>query len=252
MISRVFPPRPGCARSEAAAIVPPPPGEDGPKGRRRGRERPGSGPARAACGALVLVLGLAGCAAPRLPALGPAPPAAVHVRAVQAIPDWSLAGRIGLRVENRAWSGSLRWTQRGARYRIRFVGPLGQGALDLQGGPGGVELRTSNGARYRAASAAVLLARRLGWRLPVRALAYWVRGVPEPGRTYRLRLGPDGRIRGLTQAGWTLTIAGYRRVDRFELPTKIEARRGTTRVRFAVGRWRVLPPGDGASHDLSD
>ncbi len=213
----------------------------------RGRDRPVAGPRpiRVACGALALVLGLAGCAVPRLPALGPAPPAAAHIRAVQAIPGWSLAGRIGLRVENRAWSGSLRWTQRGARYRIRFVGPLGQGALDLQGGPGGVELRTSRGGRYRAASAAVLLERHLGWRLPVRALAYWVRGVPEPGRAYRLRLGPDGRIRGLTQAGWTLAIAGYRRVDRFELPARIEARRGTTRVRLAVGRWRVLPAGAG-------
>lgn len=247
MISRAFP-----ARPETAAIATPPAGGRGPKGRMRGRDRPGPGSARAACGALVLVLGLAGCAAPRLPALGPAPPAAAHIRAVQAIPGWSLAGRIGLRVDDRAWSGSLRWTQRGAHYRIRFVGPLGQGALDLQGGPGGVELRTSSGGRYRAATAAVLLERHLGWRLPVRALAYWVRGVPEPGRAYRLRLGPDGRIRGLTQAGWTLAIAGYRRVDRFELPARIEARRGTTRVRLAVGRWRVLPVGDGASHDLSD
>jgi len=49
-----------------------------------------------------------------------------------------------------------------------------------------------------------------------------------------------------------LAIAGYRRVDRFELPAKIEARRGATRVRLAVGRWRVLPAGDGAPDDLSD
>lgn len=195
---------------------------------------------------------LGACTLTPPPRLGPAPPPAVHIAAVQGMVRWVLTGRIGIRVGDRAWSGSLRWAQDGHRYRIRFVGPLGQGSLDLRGAPGAVVLRTSRGGPYRARSASELLEREFGWRLPVQALAYWVRGVPEPGVAYRLHMGPDGRIRGFVQAGWTLAVSDYRRVRRLELPRRVQAHRGTMSVRLAVGRWGLPPAGAGAAPALSD
>jgi len=186
-------------------------------------------------------LGLSACALTRPPLRGPAPPVAGHLDRVRALADWSLAGRIGVRAGRDAWSGSVRWTQLGARFRIRFVGPLGQGAFDLRGAPGAVVLRTSRGGPYRAATAGILMERVLGRRLPVAALAYWVRGVPRPGAPYRLTLGGDGRIRGFTQSGWTLTVRDYRRVGRVELPGFVDARRPGLRVRLMVSNWSLAP-----------
>lgn len=190
-------------------------------------------------GWLILCAGLVSCATVPPPPQGPAPVPAAHIAAVQARGDWSLAGRIGIQAGSQYWTGSLRWREQGAAYRIRFVGPLGQGSALLRGGPGGVTLSTSRGDHYQAADAATLLADHLGWRLPVQALRYWVRGVPQPGPKYRLRLGPDGRIAGFRQADWDVEVAGYERVAGIELPTRLRAYRGRLQVRLAVERWTI-------------
>ncbi|HQU15226.1 MAG: lipoprotein insertase outer membrane protein LolB [Gammaproteobacteria bacterium] len=191
------------------------------------------------CAWLILCVGLGACATAPPPLRGPAPAPATHITAVQALVDWSLAGRIGIQAGDHAWTASLRWREQGAAYRIRFVGPLGQGSALLRGGPGGVELSTSRGEHYQAADAATLLADHLGWHLPVQALGYWVRGVPQPGPDYRLRLGSDGRIAGFRQSGWDVDVAAYRRVAGIELPTRLRAYNGRLQVRLAVEQWTI-------------
>jgi outer membrane biogenesis lipoprotein LolB len=50
--------------------------------------------------------------------------------------------------------------------------------------------------------------KRLGVRLPVNGLRYWVRGLPEPGSTPG-QTDADGRLTRLEQNGWVIEYPAY-------------------------------------------
>ena len=72
-----------------------------------------------------------------------------------------------------------------------------------------------------------LMREEFGWKMPVEALAYWVRGVPVPQHSHEtLELDADGRLSFLDQRGWQLEIASYRDQDGLQLPARLSLRSG--------------------------
>ncbi len=190
----------------------------------------------------VLLLGalaLAGCAAaPVAPPAGTTPEQ--RRAALQALDRWSLAGRVAVAAGERGGTASLDWTQAGEGAAIELRGPFGAGAvrLSLAGG----ELSLSDGeTRLEGADARRYLERELGVALPVRELRYWVLGVPAPGSAWEETLGPDGLPERLVQQGWAVSYERYRPVGGVELPSRVTAAAGATRVKLTVARWE-LPP----------
>lgn len=177
---------------------------------------------------LLLILGLSGCAglAPREPA------------AVPAADAWALEGRIALRLEDEGWHASVLWEQRAERYHIRLQGPLGQGALELTGGPAGVVLERADGRISQARDPDILLYQETGWQLPVSGLRYWVRGRPLPELEARSRRDDQGRLVELHQAGWDIRYTDF--FDTGALPRRIELVNGEVRVRLVIDAWQHL------------
>lgn len=188
---------------------------------------------------------LAGCAAqPSLPAVAN-PQQAWQARQsrLAQIAHWELYGRIGVHNAEHAWQGSLVWRQSPARYSIEVDGPFGQSEFQLQGGPDGVLLRTSNNRQRWATDPERLLYQETGLSMPVTGLRYWVRGLPAAdkasGPVLEQKLDARGRLRSLTQDGWHVRILGYTEVGGFELPEKVFIRRGEIGLRLVVDRWRL-------------
>ena len=178
---------------------------------------------------------LAGC----LPAPAPAPvadPAAVAAAwqtrqaALAGRDRFSLLGRLA--VKGGGLSGQLRWDQEGAGYRLRLAGPLGAGALKIEGD--GRETRIQGrDIDLVTTEPEQVLATRTGWMLPLAALRWWVLGLPEPGEPADLQLDGEGRLTGLVQRGWTLRFEGYD-AQTPALPALIEARRGEAQATLRV------------------
>ena len=80
---------------------------------------------------------------------------------------------------------------------------------------------------------------RIGWPLPVDALAWWVRGLQAPGKADAVALDADGRLQSLEQFGWQIEFDRYRTSNGEALPARLEARRGDYRVKLVTGRWRL-------------
>ena len=82
-----------------------------------------------------------------------------------------------------------------------------------------------------------LTERVLGWRLPLRGMVWWLRGVPDPGLPADgpVQLGEDGRPMLLQQGGWTVAVRA-RHVDT-GMPERLEFTRGSLSIRLFLPDW---------------
>ena len=188
----------------------------------------------------LVCLGLSGCAAWRGPDAVPDPIQVWELRQqrIAAVDSWVAFGRIALRAEDEAWNITMHWRQQGERYRIRFSGPLGQGAMELSGDGSRVTLRTAANEVRTAPDPETLLFDTVGWRVPLRGLKYWIRGVSaDPSAVSSLDLDPAGRLQRLSQDGWRVQYLRYAAVEDLELPTKVSLENSKVSARIVVKRW---------------
>ncbi|MBV6422762.1 MAG: Outer-membrane lipoprotein LolB [Steroidobacteraceae bacterium] len=191
---------------------------------------------RLACVAIAATL-LAACASAPVREGAPAPWPERRA-ALQADAAFSLSGRVAIRTGDTGLNASLRWRQEGAVSHVTLDGPLGIGGAEVELRGDELALRTSHGDHLEGDAARAELERRIGFPLPLAALRYWVRGVPEPGA------GADEvvdeahqRLASLVQDGWEISYTEYAAGSAGILPRRLSAQRGNTRVRLVIDRW---------------
>lgn len=195
-----------------------------------------------------LIAALPGCALLRLTP-GEAPPSAAQqaawdarVAQLAAIDRFTLQGRVASGALG--FKADLRWKQHAdGRYEMRVAGPFGARAAELAGDAREVTVRTGEGVTSLTTDPETWLQQALGVRLPVSGLRWWALGLPAPGSEHHVLLDPaQGRALRIAQNGWTLDYLEYRRSATLDLPRRIEARNGDTRVLVLADQWTQLPP----------
>jgi outer membrane lipoprotein LolB len=193
--------------------------------------------------ALLLLLALTACATP--PAREPSP--TVLDLASPRYSNWQIRGRVSLVKGDQGWHANLNWRENAGRYQLDLSGPLGQGAVRLEGDAAGVRLRTANGHDYVAEDADALVQAATGWQLPVAGIRYWVRGVPVPGRPALVETDADRRLVSLTQSGWKIRYERFQDVDGRAWPTRMQLTTDDLSVRLVVDDWTLGSPPAGAT-----
>jgi outer membrane lipoprotein LolB len=156
------------------------------------------------------------------------------------IQAWQLNGRVAVSTEDDGFNATLSWKQHpGGTYDLRLIAPFNQGTVSLQGDGGGVLLKTSE-SEYGlyAPDAETVLYEQFGWRVPVEALHFWVRGIPAPDIPADIRLDNEGRLTQLQQSSWQVRFLRYRQVQEWQLPDKIFIENGEMRVRIVIQDWQ--------------
>ncbi|MEJ2566126.1 MAG: lipoprotein insertase outer membrane protein LolB [Gammaproteobacteria bacterium] len=163
-----------------------------------------------------------------------------HQQNLARLHSWVISGRLGIQMPHEGWHVSFRWEQGGAElYHITLSGPLGQESAELQGTPQRVTLLLSNGHSVSAPDPDELLMRQLGWRLPIKGLYYWVRGLPVPHRQETHGLNAQGRLQWLEQSGWHIAYRRYEDVAGSAFPTKIFLNSAKVKVRLVIHEWTL-------------
>ena len=163
-----------------------------------------------------------------------------HQESLDQFHSWIISGRLGIQTEDEGWHVSFRWEQGDAHlYHISLSGPLGQQSAELQGTPQRVTLLLSDGHSVTATDPDELLKHQFGWRLPVKGLYYWVRGVPVPGVTETHGLDGRGRLQWLDQSGWHISYRRYDDVAGEDFPTKIFLDSPHVKVRLVINEWTL-------------
>jgi outer membrane lipoprotein LolB len=140
--------------------------------------------------------------------------------------QWTAKGRLALAAAGEGGSGSFVWQQRSERTELTVRGPLGAGGLHVVTDGERLELQDDAGRALDGDAARLELEQRLGTRLPLDALRYWMLGVPAPH--------DDG--------AWTVSFDGYHPVQGWSLPGKVTAQAGDTRVRIVIDDWQLPSP----------
>jgi outer membrane lipoprotein LolB len=197
----------------------------------------------AKCGWVALLLLLNGCSGVTIKEPGAPGQQAYQERASElaTIDQWGLSGKLSLDDGDDGGSGKLNWDTGPEGYDLDFRGAMGRGAWQLQVREHSATLREADGSVQTAAGVAVLMQQRIGWSVPVEALAWWVRGLKAPDPSGLEQFDSEGRLLSLQQFGWSIEFRRYRSIDGFALPVRLEAQRDNYRVKLAVGRWRLGP-----------
>ena len=193
----------------------------------------------------MVLLAVAACAGPRVrrdagQAADPALMAAqvARERALAADSAWSLKGRLGVSDGKDAGSGSLDWSQDGDAFRFRVHAPVTGKTWELAGDRDHAVLHGLHAMPVDARDAATLLARELGWQVPVAQLSAWARGMLAPGPA-TIRFGERGLPALIEQDGWRVEYLAYDLSLDPPLPMRVFARRGVCKVRLAIREWNT-------------
>jgi outer membrane lipoprotein LolB len=163
-----------------------------------------------------------------------------HQRNLGQFHSWIISGRLGIQTAHEGWHVSFRWQQADAElYHITLSGPLGQESAELQGTSQGVTLLLADGHSVTAMDPDELLLRQLGWRLPVKGLYYWVRGLPVPAAAETHGLDGQGRLVWLEQSGWHISYRRYDDISGKAFPTKIFLDSPQVKVRLVIDEWTL-------------
>jgi outer membrane lipoprotein LolB len=182
---------------------------------------------------------LGGCATSRTPQVADWQ---AQIAAVEARTDWELQGKIGLRSASEAGGAFLSWRQQGEQYRMVFSGALGLGKLVLNGDGSGVTWVGRDGRTGRHADPEVLINELWGWRVPVTALKYWVRGVPDPRLPVSEVRFAEGVVSSFRQEDWTVAPEGFRAIDGLTLPSRVRVDGSDAQLTVSISRWSPVDP----------
>jgi outer membrane lipoprotein LolB len=155
--------------------------------------------------------------------------------------QWLAKGRIALAAQGEGGSGSFVWQQRSERTELTVRGPLGAGGLALVTDGETIELADGAGQPLDGEAARAELERRLGVKLPLAELRYWMLGVPAPDAPGG---GPvqasTGSMPGFVQGGWVVSYEELKPQAGWNLPARLTATTSGARVKIVVDDW-ILP-----------
>jgi outer membrane lipoprotein LolB len=160
-----------------------------------------------------------------------------HAAALTQINQFTLSGRLA---SGAGVSGTLNWQQQAdGSFNMHLSGPLGAGAMTINGTEKLVHVKTSKG-EYSSADPQALIYRQTGWTLPIAGLRWWVLGLPSPRSASHVELDGAGRAMSIDQDGWHLAYSEYQEVDGRMLPRRFDATSGEARVKLVADRWTGL------------
>ncbi len=194
---------------------------------------------RAAFGLVAFAALMAGCATTRVDSTA----GQNRVADPAVLTQWTARGRIALSALGEGGSGSFVWQQRSERTELSFRGPLGAGGLQLVTDGQTLELNDGTGAPLDGEAARAALERRLGVRLPLAELRYWMLGVPAPtSEGGGLVQTTPGTTPGFVQGAWVVSYDALGEQAGWLLPSRLTATTAGTRVRIVVDDWTLPSP----------
>lgn len=148
--------------------------------------------------------------------------------------EFELTGRFAARYRDEAASGLLSWRHQAGRDDLLLSSPFGQGLARISRDGESVTLVAGDDKRYTAADAETLTEQVLGFRLPLRGLADWVRARPATDAPAAAEYAQDGRLLTLEQHGWRIEYLNYEGTR----PTRLKLSYPGLELRLAISDWK--------------
>jgi outer membrane lipoprotein LolB len=179
---------------------------------------------------------MAACATPRDPR-----PAGAWLEEREAFfadhPEWSIDGRVSLSDGERGGSLSFSWQAIGEQHQIHLRTGAGGRQWRLHFSSFGAELEGSEVGRIVGEDPDPLVEEAIGWPIPVRALAWWIRGL-QPPESGQLAFADDGTLERASDGVWLLEYGRWKQIDERLFPVRLQAVSEPYQVRIVIRDWR--------------
>jgi outer membrane lipoprotein LolB len=160
---------------------------------------------------------------------------------LDALVSWELSGRVGVIMAKDGGSGSLDWRQHGPELTFDFRGPLGAGAIHIQGDATALHIQSSHGDDFVTMDPEQDFTAHLHMPMPVLSMRYWMLGIPDPGVPYTKTADARGEPLSLNQRDWQVEYQEYADVQGYALPVRFSLSRGEVHIKVAVSQWNLTP-----------
>lgn len=189
------------------------------------------------CAVMFLIALLPACApvTRRPPAVGDEAMQAAREVELAKRPSWSFSGRLAVSQGSDGGNARVEWRQDGPDFDIQLSAPVTRQSWRLRQTAGKVRLDGLQGGSREGTNAEALLQEATGWRVPLTAMAAWVRGVRTSGPS-DMSFDASGLPATIRQQGWSVEYRGWLAATP-ALPQKVFARQGEATVRLVVERW---------------
>jgi outer membrane lipoprotein LolB len=154
-------------------------------------------------------------------------------------PVWAVSGRVALSDGDRGGSLSFSWQAEDGRHEIALRTLAGGRQWRLVFDSTGAVLEGSDVDRLTGPDPDPLVEAAVGWPIPVRDLAWWIRGLVPPERTTSTRFAEDGTLARAEAPPWELEFQRYSDYATTVLPSRLEARSPPFRVRMVLRDWQL-------------
>ena len=152
---------------------------------------------------------------------------------------WRLVGRMAVARGDDGGALNVEWRQTGEAFAITLSAPVTGRRWQLHGTANGATLDGLDGGTRRGPDAETLLLDATGWRLPVKQMPRWVRGLRGPGPLAALAVDAEGRPVGFRQGDWILSYRDWWPGEP-PLPRRVFAEAEGASVRLIVTEWQAL------------
>ena len=158
-------------------------------------------------------------------------------------PFWEVSGRIALSDGDRGGQLGFHWRAEGEQHEVQLRTVASGKRWRLLFNESGALLEGSDIDLLRGPDPDELVAEAVGWPIPVRQLAYWLRGLNSP-QGDRVYFSADGTMDAIDAPPWLLDFQRYGQAGSGPLmPLQIQADSPPYRVRMVMRGWRWPDPG---------
>lgn len=186
---------------------------------------------------VALTVLLSACAAPGSALLPEIDSWETRTSVLGGLDDWEFGGRIAVKTATDGFNGKLRWAQQRDEFSATASGPLGAGAIRIDGDGQSVTLTDKDGVQSELQDAELEFRSRYGWSIPLASLRYWALGIPDPSAPAETRVNDQGQLETLLQRDWSVSFSRYDEGGGQLMPKVLTAENSDTRVRLVIDHW---------------
>lgn len=149
------------------------------------------------------------------------------------IANWQMEGRLAIHSAKDSWVANLSWRHRNGEEILSLSGPLGQGAIEIKISERLLSINRGDRVERYLDWTDEFVTQQLGVYVPVRALRYWVMGLPQVDV---IALDEEN---GFSQLGWLVEFKQMQLVGKnnTSMPRKIVIANDSAKLKLIINQW---------------
>ncbi|RJG51219.1 outer membrane lipoprotein LolB [Motilimonas pumila] len=155
--------------------------------------------------------------------------------------QWHLKGKIAImQAGEKPVPLDMNWQQNDANFDLTFTRFI-KTVLEVKQTEQAATLVDNEGKKYQADNAQQLIYDITSWRLPMKQMRQWIKGIP---KNSQYELNQDGYVSQFTsilpQGTWDISITDYMQVQQYMLPKAITMTSQDIKLKVLVYEWHLV------------